>query len=47
MSHVLVDQVKSIKNVVEVYKKTKNETNTIITIELRITNFLDLNTSFS
>ena len=43
MSHVLVDQVKSIKNVVEVYKKTNSETKTIITNELRIINFLNLN----
>ncbi len=43
MNHVHVGQVKSIKNVVEVYKKTNSETITIITNELRITNFLDLN----
>ena len=43
MNHVHVDQVKNIKNVVEVYKKKNSKANIVNTAELAKINFFDLN----
>ena len=43
MSHVRVDQVKSIKNAAAVYKNRKSEINKTKNTKLTIINFFDFN----